>query len=149
MSGMLSEDVIRVHVENAADVRAVSTEEKEPEHFVFGTRVVAAATGYDTYTQLLAEDPQRKDWSVMPVDQPIILCHSAAQAGNPSNQVASTVNPPVGAYIPAGGAFTFVGTGAVWIAAASATPTRVSFAVNRRGSVLWDSRGVAEADSMA
>ena len=134
MTRTLSEDVIRVHIENADDVKSVSTVEKEPEHFAFGTRVIANAAGYDKFTLLLNEDPQRKDWSITTIDQAIVMCHSAAQANSASNQVASTVSPPDGALINAGGAFTFVGTGPVWIAATSATPTRVSYAVNRRGS---------------
>lgn len=138
---MLSEDIIRVHLENPQDILLMPprvTEEKEPEHFVFGTYVIANATGYDLYKQLLPEDPLRKDWSVMTVDQPIVLCHSANQAASYAGQVANAASsvtvPPTGAFIPAGSAFTFTGTGAVWIAATSATPTRVSYAANRRGS---------------
>lgn len=137
---MISEDVVRVHVENADDLRVQKTEEHEPEHFAFTTRVIGNAAGYDLYTQLLAEDPRRKDFSILTVDAPIVLCHSAAQANAASNIVATTAQPPQGAYIPAGTSFTFTGTGAVWIAATSATPTRVSVAANRRGSALWGSR---------
>jgi hypothetical protein len=131
---MISDDVIRVHVENAEELRALPTEELEPEHAIFQTVVVANAAGYDKYTQILAEDPLRKDWSIYSVDQAIVICHSAAQANAAANQVASVINPPVGAYLGAGSALTLTGRSAVWIAATSATPTRVSVAINRRGS---------------
>lgn len=129
-----SEDIVRVHLENPESINVQKTEEKEPEHFTFGTRVVANATGYDSSCQLLAEDPLRKDWSVTTLDQPIILCHSPTSAANAANQINTVAIPPMGAIIAAGAAFSFTGTGGVWIAATSATPTRVSFAVNRRGS---------------
>jgi hypothetical protein len=132
MSGHISEDVVRVHLENASDIAIQRTEEKEPEHFSFSTVVVASATaGINPYEQVLAEDPLRKDFSIMAVDSPVIICHAASQLTDKANQVAG-VPFPQGAYLPAGGSVTGTGTGRLWVVATVTTASRVSLFVNRR-----------------
>lgn len=132
-----SEDVIRVHVENADDIKTVKTQESEPEHFNLSTVIVALNTvGYNNFEPVLMEDPLRKDASILSVDNPVVLCHSVAQAMNAANQVAG-VPYPQGSYLPAGTSLTLTGKGRMWVAATSASPSRLSVFVNRRGSALW------------
>lgn len=130
----VSDDVIRVHLENPEDVRPGNVEEREPEHFVFSTVAVAFNTaGYNNSEQLLAEDPLRKDFSVLSVDNPVVICHSASQLTDPANQVANTPYPQ-GALVPAGVSVTGTGTGRVWVVATTAQPSRVSVFINRRNT---------------
>lgn len=132
---MRDEDAIKVHITNPGDISIVRTEEKEPQHFVFSTAEVAyGVAGYDNYTQILAEDPLRKDATILSVDNPVVICHSSAQANDPANQV-SGVPHPVGALLPANASLTISGTGRAWVAATSASPSRVSIAINRRGNL--------------
>jgi hypothetical protein len=126
------DEAIKVHIVNTDDIRVQRTEEKEPEHFVFSTYVVASAlAGYNTIEQVLAEDPLRKDASILAVDSPIVVCHSPAQANSPANQVAG-VPYPQGAYLPANQSITIAGTGRVFVVATVNTASRVSVAINRR-----------------
>lgn len=128
----ISEDIIRVHVENHDDLKTVRTEAHEPEHFVFSTVVVAYNTaGYNNVEQVLAEDPLRKDASIMAVDNPVVICHAASQLTDPANQV-SGVPYPQGAYLPAGSSLTVTGTGRAWVVATVASASRVSLFINRR-----------------
>ena len=63
---MNDDDAVKVHIVNAEDLHTVKTEEREPEHFVFSTVVVAyGVTGYNNFEQVLALDPLRKDASIM------------------------------------------------------------------------------------
>jgi hypothetical protein len=131
MSGNISEDVVRVHLENPQDINVQRTEEREPEHFVFSTVVIAfGVPGLNPYEQVLAEDPLRKDWSILAIDAPIVICNKS-QISDKANQVAG-VPFPQGAYVPQGGAVTGTGTAQIFAVATSATPCRVSVYVNRR-----------------
>jgi hypothetical protein len=135
MNDLLSElgyEPIRVRLMNPEDIAVTRTEEKEPEHFQLYTVVVANATGYDLFAQVLPEDPLRKDWSILAVDAPVVVCNKA-QVNDKANQV-SGVPFPQGGYLPQGGAITGTGTAQAFVVATSATPTRVSVFVNRRGS---------------
>jgi hypothetical protein len=130
---MISEDVVRVHLENPTDIAIQRTEEKEPEHFVFSTVVVAGATaGLSPSEQVLAEDPLRKDFSILAIDNPVVIC-SKAQLSNPANQVAG-VPFPQGAYLPAGSSFSSTGTAQLFVVATVAAASRVALFVNRRGA---------------
>jgi hypothetical protein len=128
----ISEDVVRVHLENPNDIAIQRTEEKEPEHFVFSTVAVAFnTTGYNNFEQVLALDPLRKDASILAVDNAVVVCHSHQQMTDPANQVAG-VPFPQGAYLPAGSSLTVAGTGPCWVVATVASASRISIAVNRR-----------------
>ena len=133
MSGRsITEEVVRVHLENPEDINVQKTEEHEPEHFVFSTVAVAFnTTGYNNFEQVVALDPLRKDWSITVLDNPVVLCHSHQQMTDPANQV-SGLPFPQGAMLPAGQSFTFTGTGPAWVVATVAAASRVSIAVNRR-----------------
>jgi hypothetical protein len=130
---LLDPDAVKVHLTNPEDIGITRTEEKEPQHFVFSTVVIAFnATGYNPHEIVLMEDPLRKDWSILAVDEPIVLCNKQ-QRYDPANQVAG-VPYPQGAYLPAGSSITGTGTAQLYAVATSATPTRVSIFVNRRSA---------------
>lgn len=128
----ISEDVVRVHLENPQEINVQRTEEKEPEHFVFSTVIVAGGPAANTYEQVLAEDPLRKDFSILAIDNPVVICNKA-QVGNPANQVAG-VPFPQGAYLPAGSSFSGTGTAQIYVVATVAATSRVALFVNRRGA---------------
>jgi hypothetical protein len=124
---------VRVHITNPEDLTVVRTEEKEPEHFIFSTFVVAAGlTGYNVVEMILPEDPLRKDASILACDSPVVVCHSMSQASQVANQVAG-VPYPQGAYLPAGFSVTISGTARVYVTATAGTASRVSVVTNRRG----------------
>lgn len=128
---MMSEPInaIPVHVENINDLRIVKTEEVEPEHFVFSTVVVAP--GQAGIQELLKLDPKRKDASLLPIDAPIVICHTYGQTMSASNQVAGFTAPD-GAYVPQGTSMTLSGTAAVYVTCQA--QTRVTLIINRRGN---------------
>jgi hypothetical protein len=136
MSGFLEElgyEPIGVRLMNPEDIAVTRTEEKEPEHFQFYTVVVAfGVTGYNNFEQVLPEDPLRKDWSIVTWDAPVVICNKA-QVNDKANQV-SGVPFPQGGLLQQGSAVTGTGTAQAFVVATSATPTRVSVFVNRRGS---------------
>lgn len=130
---MTEQDIRRsvaVHVDNFSDM-VFRTEETEPEHFSFST--ITLNPGQNPLdNQILANDPMRKAASIVPIDAPIVLCDSAAQAASPGNQV-SGFTAPDGAYIPQGMSVGLTGTGPAW--AACQTATRVSLILNRRSAL--------------
>lgn len=133
--------ILPVHVMNAEEIsKATKTEEVEPEHFTCATFTVQqGTTGQVTSSQeqgiaqILAHDPQRKDASILTIDNPIIICHSPQQANNANNQTALTPFPE-GALLPAGSSLSVSGTGPLWIVATVASVSRVSVVMNRRGN---------------
>lgn len=129
-----SEGSVVVHVENFDD--ATRTEEVEPEHFALITFALQAPTPNNpsaNAANCLELDPRRKDATILAVDSPVVLCHTFRQTQDPANQVA-TVPFPDGYYLPAGLAVTLAGTGPMWVVATqTATASRVSVAINRRG----------------
>jgi hypothetical protein len=128
-----SEDVVRVHLENPDDINVQRTQEHEPEHFVFSTYVIGYnLPGYNNAEQILPEDPLRKDWSILPVDAPIVLCNKS-QLTNAANQVAG-VPFPQGGYVPQGTSITGTGTAQIFAVATTSAPCRVSTFVNRRSA---------------
>jgi hypothetical protein len=130
---MMDEDAIKVHVCNSDDFKVTRTEEKEPQHMVFSTVVIAYNTaGYNNYEQALPEDPLRKDWSILACDAPAVIC-TKSQLTDPGNQV-SGVPFPQGAYLPAGSSITGTGTSQIFVVATTATPNRISLWVNRRSA---------------
>lgn len=124
-----TDDIVRVHIENPDDIKTVRTEEHEPEHFVFSTFTLTP--GQTINSELLMLDPMRKGASILPIDAPIVLCHSAATAASIANQNAAFSDPD-GAYIPQLNSVSLTGTGPVW--GACQTATRVSVIINRRGA---------------
>ena len=132
---MISEDVVRVHLENPQDINVQRTEEHEPEHMVFSTVVVQGGQvyggpGLNPYEQVLPEDPLRKDWSILAVDAPIVLCNKS-QVNDKANQVAA-VPFPQGAYVPQNVAISSTGTAQVFAVATTNAACRISIFVNRR-----------------
>lgn len=128
----ITEEVVRVHLENPESINVERTEEHEPEHFVFSTVAVGFnIAGYNNFEQVVALDPLRKDWSIAVLDNPVVLCHSRQQMTDPANQVVNTPFPQ-GALLPVGSTLTFTGTGPAWVVATVASASRVSVAVNRR-----------------
>lgn len=129
---MISEDIVRVHVENAQDLKVQKTEEQEPEHVTFTTFVVAnGVSGINLIEQVAEEDPLRKEVSILAIDSPVVVCHSYAQASNPANQVAS-VPFPQGAYLPINTALTLNTTARIWVVATVNTASRVGVSITRR-----------------
>jgi hypothetical protein len=138
MSVKKSPDHVSVHVENIDDLDRRSTEEIEPEHFECYTFAVQAGgapqgPGDKTYEQVLPLDPMRKMAMIAAIDSTVVLCHSAAQANDPANQVAAVPFPSGAILTVANGYERITGTGPVWVAATVSTVSRVSVIVNRRG----------------
>lgn len=128
----VSEDVIRVHVENTGDFpNPGNAEEREPESFSLSTVVVSTAAPYNKIESVLSQDPLRKDFSLVSLDGTVILCHSQAQANSASNQSAG-LPAPDGAVLGQGQAITGTGTGRMWAVATGAAPCRVGIFINRR-----------------
>jgi len=128
-------EIVNVHVVNPDEMSGASpTKEIEPEHFICSTYVVNTAQNSTIQAQVLALDLLRKDATILTTDNPIVICHTYRQTQDPNNQVAGVPNP-VGAYLPAGASLSVSGTGPLWVVATVATPSRVSVAVNRRGSI--------------
>jgi hypothetical protein len=131
MSETDSRRSVGVHVDNFEDM-VFRTEETEPEHFSFSTiTLVPGQNPLDN--QVLALDPLRKAASLLPLDAPVVLCDSPAQAASPSNQVAGFPAPD-GAYTPQGTSVSVTGTGPAWAACQAAT--RLVVIISRR-SALW------------
>jgi hypothetical protein len=122
---MSDHEPVGVKVTNFEDM-VFRTEEHEPEHFSFTT--VTLIPGQSAQ-QLLAHDPLRKDASILPIDAPIVLCDSPAQAMSVANQAAG-IPAPDGAYVPQGTSVGLSGTGQVF--GACSVATRVSIVINRR-----------------
>jgi len=123
-------DPISVRVMNFEEM-VFRTEEHEPEHFSFTTVTLLPGQQNPQQSQILAADPLRKDASILPVDAPIVLCDSPAQAASTGNQL-SGFPAPDGAYLPQGTSATVTGTAAVYAACQAAT--RVTIIANRRGA---------------
>jgi hypothetical protein len=138
MSDMM--EAFHVHVDNVDEInRVVSTEEKEPEHFVCLTFVVpepsAGVGGGQTNVNVVKVcelNPMRKSITIAAIDSAIVLCHTYAQAQDAANQTA-LVPFPQGAYLPAGGTASLDGTGQLWACSAVGVTTRVSVIENVRG----------------
>jgi hypothetical protein len=138
MSTKTNPEHISVHVENLDDIKPRLTEELEPEHFECFTIAVQAGGAPQgpsdkTYEMLLPLDPMRKRAKVAAIDSTVILCHSAAQANDPANQVAATPFPSGAMLTVAAGYETVEGTGPLWVVATVNTISRVSVIVSRRG----------------
>jgi hypothetical protein len=92
---------------------------------------MVVSTGTNAVIQLLPRDYDRLEARILTVDEPVVLAQSREMAEAPANQVTS-VPSPVGSYLPAGLDRVLRNCDEVWVAATSATPTRVSVAVSRR-----------------
>jgi len=136
---MRDEDAVKVHVVNADDMKAVATEEVEPEHFITATFVLQgigtdnADENEQYYIDILKLDPRRKSASIMSLDNTIVICHSAAQAISQANQITGAPAPD-GALLAQGGTLSVTGTGPLWAVATVPGNSRVSVVSNRRGS---------------
>lgn len=111
-----------------------------PQHITTITVVVQTGTNDPdrAVRQLLPLDPLRVQAIVQVHDQPVVLCHSRNQAQAADNTTASTPAPQ-GAWVEAAAGVPSVplvihGGSEMWVAATSATATRVSVIVERRTS---------------
>src|SRR6266568_1051820 len=68
---------VPVHITKPVSIIA---EEREPEDFSVGTIIIGPLAAGEGPRQILALDPLRKDALIISNDQPIVLCHTAAQA---------------------------------------------------------------------
>jgi hypothetical protein len=132
---MIGEEYLPVKIMNPEVlenlVLPVPVQEHEPEHFICQTFVLAN-TQNPPYANIYL-DPMRKSVTILPIDSPVVVCHSQADAQKPDNQVASVPNPQ-GAYVPTGTPLSLEGSGPLWIVATVATASRVSVVQARRGS---------------
>lgn len=107
-----------------------------PQHANTYTIVLSTATnnGYGSGVDiLLVQDPLRVKATVMTIDQPVVVSHSQTQANSSSNQAATVPNPS-GAYLPITTPLVIATTQEMFVAATSATPTRISVIVERRSA---------------
>lgn len=100
----------------------------EVSDFVF-TFVTASVGPVAPTGPLVQADPTRETLLILPVDGPIVLTTSYAQASNPANVVAGVPNP-VGAYIPQGTGVSLDGTDNIY--AVAPAQTRVTIITTRR-----------------
>lgn len=118
----------------------VVTIETVPQHVTMITHVVqiTASDPDRAIRQLLPLDPLRVRAIVQVHDQPAVLCHSRNQAQSADNIVAATPAPQ-GVWVEAAAGvpsypLVIHGGSEMWVAATSATATRVSVIVERRTS---------------
>jgi hypothetical protein len=104
------------------------------QHILCSTVIVSSIedTGIE---QILPQDPLRIRATIIVYDNPVVLCHSRAQAQAPANKASST-HYPSGAYVPNGtpAAIPIVieGTAPLWAAATTAAETRIAVIAERR-----------------
>ena len=113
-------------------VEAVGQDHPGGHQAVHFTVVISTAT--NPVVQLLPRDYDRLEARVLTADEPVVLAQTREMAEAPNNQVTA-VPAPVGAYLPAGLDRTLRSCDELWVAATSATPTRVSVSVSRRLAV--------------
>lgn len=92
---------------------------------------MVVSTGTNAVEQLLGRDYDRFEAMILTADEPVVLAQSREVASSAANQVAS-VPQPAGAYLPTLTWLPWRNCDEVWVAATSATPTRVSVVVSRR-----------------
>lgn len=112
----------------------VVTVETVPQHV--STYTVVTSTDDERAVQLLPLDPLRVRATVVVHDQPVVLCHSQAQALSAGNRTPGAPSP-VGAYVwAAPGAparpLVIAGGAAVWVAPTFDQPARVTVIAERR-----------------
>lgn len=116
---MISEDVIRVHVDNPEELRTVHTEEIEPGLFTTSSFSLPGSgpVGTPPYgpTQILAEDPLRKRAVIAFNGQgQIALAHSVQQAQYIQNNPGSALQSGEGCIVTCPGSIPVEGTGRLW-----------------------------------
>jgi hypothetical protein len=92
---------------------------------------MVVSTGTNPVVQLLPRDYDRLEARILAVDEPVVLAQSREMAEASANQVTA-VPDPVGSYLPVSLDRVLRNCDEVWVAATSATPTRVSVVVSRR-----------------
>jgi hypothetical protein len=109
----------------------VTTVATVAQHITCQTIVIASGDTQGGVWALLPLDPLRVRAVILSVDQDVVICHTRPQA-QASGNTGSSVPNPSGAYLPKTTMLTLNGTQEMWVAATSATPTRVSITVERR-----------------
>lgn len=105
-----------------------------PQHISAYTVVVDTDT--DRVAELLPLDALRVRATIIVHDQPVVLCHTMAQALSATNR-ATGVPTPSGAFVQASadhpaGPIVLHGTQPMWVAATWDQPARISVLVERR-----------------
>jgi hypothetical protein len=90
------------------------------------------STGVNAVGQLLPRDYDRLEARILTIDEPVVLAQSKEMAENSLNAANAAGLPAVGAVLPIGIDRALRNCDEVWVAATSATPTRVSVSVSRR-----------------
>jgi hypothetical protein len=91
---------------------------------------VVTATGTNPVLLLLPRDPMRYRATIMTIDEPVVLANTKDLASNSANQVTSVPNP-TGFYLPITTPVVIQSKGPCYVAATSATATRISVAVEK------------------
>jgi hypothetical protein len=109
----------------------VTTIPTVPQHATMYTLVVKSSG--DKFVELAPLDALRVRMTVVSLDNPVVICHSRAQAMNDNNQVAS-VPRPAGYLLSNTQLFPLVITSIqqLWVAATADSDSRVSVIVERR-----------------
>jgi hypothetical protein len=89
-----------------------------------------AATGTNPVLLLLPRDPMRFRATIMAIDEPVVLANTKDLATNAANAVTNVPNP-TGFYLPVSIPVVIMSKGPCYVAATSATPTRISVAVEK------------------
>jgi hypothetical protein len=135
-------ETVKAFIVNHEDMKVEKTQEVEPEHFICHTFTlvlpenIAGSSAFETQQHILdilELDPMRKDAAIQSLDNPIVICHSKAQAQSSRNQDAGLPEPD-GIPLAAGQTLAVTGTGALWAVANVTGNSRVSVITNRRGN---------------
>ncbi|HXC83877.1 MAG TPA: hypothetical protein VNV62_18670 [Trebonia sp.] len=93
---------------------------------------MVVSTAVNPVVQLLPRDYDRLEARILTIDEPVVLATSREMAESPANAVNAAGLPAVGSVLPVGIDRVRRNCDEVWVAATSATPTRVSVSVSRR-----------------
>lgn len=93
---------------------------------------MVVSTGTNPVDQLLGRDYDRVEARILTIDEPVVLAQSKEMAESAQNAANAAGLPAVGSVLPIGLDRVVSNCDEVWVAATSATPTRVSVIVSRR-----------------
>lgn len=105
----------------------VKVQLRVPEVASASTIVIANATGYHSVQKLIGEDGQRCKAVLLALDEPVIVCFNRPAADDPRNAVNAAGLSAGGFVLPVNVPLPLDTSAMIYVAATSATPTRVSF----------------------
>lgn len=116
-------------VSNTRSPQAVKTKNDVPQDGIYRTMVLQPGQA----RQLMPQDPNRARAVILSVDNPVILCETAALAGSPNNVPGgSGIAFPDGFYLSADSQITTYNKGLIWAVNTSPSATsRVSVLTER------------------